>query len=155
MNYYEILGVPRNASEEEVKRAYRRLALKWHPDKNPDNSESARKVFQEVSEAYEVLSDPVKRRNYDQFGSSSGTTNDNHHHHFFTFRDPSTIFQDFFGVFSLSEIFNRPTNSRQSSDTSNFDNFFQSNFFSDFGPSREDVQGGQHYVSIKIVGRSG
>ncbi len=66
-DYYDVLGVDRNASEAEIKRAYRRLAMKYHPDKNPDNK-SAEEKFKEASEAYEVLSDPDKRRRYDQFG---------------------------------------------------------------------------------------
>ena len=57
VDYYSILDVPRTASASEVKKAYRRLALKWHPDKNPDNQEEATKKFKEISEAYEVLSD--------------------------------------------------------------------------------------------------
>ncbi len=56
-DYYEILELPKTASENDIKKAYRRLALKWHPDKNPDNSKEAEKRFKEISEAYEVLSD--------------------------------------------------------------------------------------------------
>lgn len=56
-NYYEMLELPKNASEADIKKAYRRLALKWHPDKNPDNQKEAEKRFKEISEAYEVLSD--------------------------------------------------------------------------------------------------
>jgi len=67
-DYYEILGVSRNAGGEEIKRAYRRLALKYHPDKNPENHKEAEEKFKEICEAYEVLSDPQKRRTYDQFG---------------------------------------------------------------------------------------
>ncbi len=66
-NYYEVLGVDRNASQDEIKRVYRRLALKYHPDRNPDDK-SAEENFKEVAEAYEVLSDPQKRTNYDRFG---------------------------------------------------------------------------------------
>ncbi len=67
-DYYEVLGVSKNATDEELKKAYRRLAKKYHPDANPDNKEEAEKMFKEVNEAYEVLSDSQKRRMYDQFG---------------------------------------------------------------------------------------
>lgn len=67
-DYYEILGVPRDASEDDVRKAYRRLALKLHPDKNPNDPEAERK-FKEISEAYEVLSDSEKRQAYDSRGT--------------------------------------------------------------------------------------
>ena len=66
-DYYEVLGVSKTAGADEIKSAYRKLAMKWHPDRNPDNPE-AKEKFQEASEAYEVLSNPEKRQRYDQFG---------------------------------------------------------------------------------------
>jgi molecular chaperone DnaJ len=66
-DYYEVLGVSRNSTEEEIKKAYRRLALKYHPDRNPDNPE-AEELFKEASEAYDVLHDAEKRGLYDRFG---------------------------------------------------------------------------------------
>ncbi len=67
-DYYEILGVDRNASQEEIKRAYRRLARKYHPDMNKGDA-TAEEKFKEINEAHEVLSDPEKRQKYDQFGA--------------------------------------------------------------------------------------
>jgi molecular chaperone DnaJ len=69
-DYYEVLGVERNASEEEVKRAYRKLAVKFHPDKNPDDPHAEEK-FKELGEAYDVLMDPEKRAAYDRFGHAA------------------------------------------------------------------------------------
>src|SRR5262245_47183149 len=68
-DYYETLGVPRTASAEDIKRSYRKLALKWHPDRHkPETRKEAEERFKRISEAYEVLSDPEKRGKYDQFG---------------------------------------------------------------------------------------
>src|SRR2546430_13767320 len=72
-DYYEVLGVSRTASAEELKRAYRKLALQFHPDRNP-NDPQAESRFKEVNEAYEVLSDQSKRQRYDTFGHSAQGT---------------------------------------------------------------------------------
>lgn len=110
-DYYSVLEVPRNAAPEDIRRAYRRLALKWHPDKNPDNKAEAEARFKEISEAYEVLSDESKRRHYDMYGGGGFEADQPSHYSnsrgansyssggtfTFTFRDPEELFREFFG----------------------------------------------------------
>lgn len=67
-NYYEILGVAKDADDDSLKKAYRKLALRWHPDRNPDKVEASKRKFQEISEAYDVLTDKEKRAVYDRYG---------------------------------------------------------------------------------------
>ncbi len=101
-DYYEVLGVARDADENTIKRAYRKLAMKYHPDRNPDDSAAAEN-FREVTEAYEVLTDPDKRTRYDQYGHAGvddqmqdfwgrGGAQDSH-----AFRDFGDMFGDVFG----------------------------------------------------------
>ncbi|PWA65286.1 hypothetical protein CTI12_AA336110 [Artemisia annua] len=68
VDYYKILGVEKGAKDDDLKKAYRKLAMKWHPDKNPNNKKDAEAKFKQISEAYDVLSDPQKRAVYDQYG---------------------------------------------------------------------------------------
>lgn len=94
-DYYEILGVSRNASPDEIKKAYRKMAIKFHPDKNPDDKASEDK-FKEAAEAYEVLGDPDKRSRYDQFGHD-GLRNAGSGFHEMNMDDIFSQFGDIFG----------------------------------------------------------
>ncbi|KAF5894964.1 dnaJ subfamily B member 2 isoform X1, partial [Clarias magur] len=106
VDYYDILGVSRNASPDDIKKAFRKQALRWHPDKNPDNKEEAERKFKEIAEAYEVLSDRSKRQSYDAYGksgmpssgSSGGSFPNNSPGFTFPFRSPDEVFREFFGV---------------------------------------------------------
>ncbi len=92
-DFYHVLGIERNASQEEIKKAYRKLALKYHPDRNPGNKD-AEEQFKEAAEAYEVLSDPSKRQRYDQYGHEGMRGTD-----FRPFTDVNDIFSTFSDIF--------------------------------------------------------
>lgn len=101
-DYYEVLGVSRNATEDEIRAAYRRLAKEYHPDMNPKDRKAAEEKFKELSEAYEVLSDPKKRELYDQFGHEAASQNFgpggfDFRRHFTHVNDLRDIFGDIFG----------------------------------------------------------
>lgn len=95
-NYYEILGVAKSADEKEIKSAYRKLAMKYHPDKNQGNAD-AEKKFKEINLAYEVLSDANKRARYDQFGEEGVNSQGGSRGGFDFSESFSDIFEDFFG----------------------------------------------------------
>src|SRR6266508_1118033 len=116
-DYYEVLGVERSATEEEVKRAYRKLAVKFHPDKNPDDPHAEEK-FKELGEAYDVLMDPDKRAAYDRFGHAAfapggtGFGRGGFHDPFEIFREVFSgggfgggIFETFFGGGERADFF--------------------------------------------------
>lgn len=120
-DYYSILGVSPDASLNDIKKSYRKLALKWHPDKNVDNQEQANKKFKEITEAYEILSDDNKRKLYNRRGMDDWTngrprsgvhSNKSHQRHYnyddpfdiglnftnFSFREPEEVFREFFNM---------------------------------------------------------
>lgn len=95
-DFYEILGVSKTATADEIKAAYRKLAMKYHPDRNPDNKE-AEETFKEAAEAYETLSDPQKRQHYDQFGHAGMGMGGGGGHHGMNMDDIFENFNDIFG----------------------------------------------------------
>ncbi|KAM6460555.1 dnaJ homolog subfamily B member 6-B-like [Liasis olivaceus] len=106
VEYYEALGLPRTASLDDIKKAYRKKALRWHPDKNPENKQFAEQRFKEIAEAYEVLSDKNKRDVYDLYGKDGlmgrgkpgGSTRTNvSPDYMFHFRSAHDVFREFFG----------------------------------------------------------
>ncbi|KAI3771377.1 hypothetical protein L6452_02540 [Arctium lappa] len=109
VDYYKVLQVDRNAKDEDLKKSYRKLAMKWHPDKNPHNKKEAEAKFKAISEAYDVLSDPQKRAIYDQYGEeglkgqvpppgSGGFSGEGGSTAFrFNSRNADDIFTEFFG----------------------------------------------------------
>ena len=140
-DYYKTLGVNKNASDTDIKRAYRKLALKWHPDRNPQNKSQAEKEFKLISEAYSVLSDSTKRAEYDNGGQISEINFRNN-------VDASQMFRDFFGHSDIFSRFNRLSRTHRGNqsysdnlpfgmDMDPFRDFFQtSNEFSHLHSSR-------------------
>ncbi|SBT72743.1 40 kDa heat shock protein, putative [Plasmodium ovale] len=111
-DYYSILGVPRDATENDIKKAYRKLAMKWHPDKHVDEADKkvAEEKFKSISEAYEVLSDEEKRKTYDLYGSEGikGNMSSEDENFFHSGVDPTELFTKFFGPnrpFSFTSVF--------------------------------------------------
>ncbi|KAK9698078.1 hypothetical protein RND81_08G081000 [Saponaria officinalis] len=133
VDYYNILKVERNATEDDLKKSYRKLAMKWHPDKNPTNKSDAEAKFKQISEAYEVLSDEKKRRIYDQYGeeglSTGGSPFGNNDDRGYNPRSAEDIFAEFFGTspFAFGSSPNSGKSKRFSygSDTGGSDNMFR------------------------------
>jgi len=145
-DYYQILEVSKRATDADIKKAYRKAAMKWHPDKNPENLDEANSMFKQVGEAYEVLSDPQKRRLYDQGGkaalSGSGRPRGENFHS--QFHDPFSVFEQFFGGRDpFEEMFaDRPRGHRRSA-PGGFSSFFGSDPFGGF----DDFGGGAQFMS--------
>ncbi|KAJ1610588.1 putative heat shock protein [Cryptosporidium canis] len=168
MDYYGILEVERDAPTSEIKKSYRKLALKWHPDKNPENRAEAEEMFKKIAEAYEVLSDSEKRKRYDKYGAdgvsgefpdfSSGFSGFDRH---FSMGHASRIFEEFFGTDNIFDIFSsigefpgfressrssRGFSRSRSSRNSPFDDL-HSQIFSNFGLSGSGFGGMQSFSS--------
>ncbi len=130
-DYYAILGVARNASKDEIKKAYRELAKKYHPDLNPQNKKEAEEKFKEISEAYEVLMDDQKRARFDQFGEEGvkfqGGFDWSQFHHY---QDIQDIFGDILSQFGFGGGFGNP--------------------FGGFSTQQREPQGSDVYVEIPI-----
>src|ERR1041384_3479951 len=101
-DYYEVLGLEKGVGEEEIKKAYRKLAVKYHPDKNPGDK-AAEEKFKEMGEAYEVLSDPQKRAAYDQYGHAAFDRRAGGFGRAGGFHDPFEVFREVFGGGSIFE----------------------------------------------------
>ena len=132
-DYYEVLGVKKEATSDEIRKAYKKLAIKWHPDKNPDNKEEAENRFKEISEAYSVLSDPEKKKEYDN--------RDKVNFQGFVFHDfdPFSMFKDFFGDSS---------NFGKSGFDDDFDNFGDFGNFGKFGMGNPHKNIEKHFEEI-------
>ncbi|KAF7457058.1 putative heat shock protein DNAJue Pfj4 [Cryptosporidium felis] len=176
MDYYDILEVKKDASTSEIKKSYRRLALKWHPDKNPDNRTEAEEMFKKIAEAYEVLSDPEKRDRYDKYGTGgvSGDFSDftSGFHGFdrhFSMGHASRIFEEFFGTNNIFDLFSsfgelhgfgeptrgsRSFSRSRSSRQSPFDDF-HSQIFGSFGLSGSGFGNMQSFTSSSFSGGMG
>jgi len=121
-DYYEVLGVGKNASADDIKRAYRRMAMKYHPDKNPDNKE-AEANFKECAEAYEVLSDPEKRQRYDRLGHEGLRGMGMRDYAHIRWQDIGSIFEEIFGFGDFADLFGMAgrTRARRTGPTRGYD----------------------------------
>lgn len=121
-DYYKILGVERNASEDEIKKAYRKMAMQYHPDRNPDNPDAESK-FKEAAEAYDILSSPDKKANYDRYGSNG----------------PGGTYNGGFGGFNMDDIF------------SNFGDIFGNAFNQRYNSQRPQSKGSNLRIKVSLT----
>ncbi|XP_050214232.1 uncharacterized protein LOC126665450 [Mercurialis annua] len=170
VDYYKILQVDRNASDDDLKKAYRKLAMKWHPDKNPNNKKEAEAKFKEISEAYEVLSDPQKKAIYDQYGEEGlkgqvpppdaggpggatfFSTGDGPTTFSFNPRNADDIFAEFFGFSSPSfggGMGGGGSGMRGGPTRSSFGGMFGDNIFTSFGDGRPMSAGPRKALPIE------
>lgn len=141
-DYYEILGVPKTATADEIKKAYRTLAFKYHPDRNPDNKE-AEEMFKRINSAYDVLGDETKRRNYDLSGysdnsSSAYQNNSQQRQYQYTYQNPfgNGDFWEWFGGNNYTQNQDRDRQTQNQNEDRNF--FYNRN---NYRRSRQDYWG--------------
>ncbi|XP_058058449.1 dnaJ protein homolog 1 isoform X2 [Anopheles bellator] len=154
-DYYKTLGISRGSTDEDIKKAYRKLALKYHPDKN--KSPGAEEKFKEVAEAYEVLSDKKKRELYNKYGeeglkgrASNGTTNSSQNFTYEFHGDPRATFAQFFGSSDpFGSFFDMHNDSLFNSSIFNDDDFFTP--FSGLGSNRHGLGGAFRYNPLKVL----
>ncbi|KAF5474447.1 hypothetical protein F2P56_006346 [Juglans regia] len=164
VDYYKVLQVDKSAKDDDLKKAYRKLAMKWHPDKNPNNKKEAESRFKQISEAYEVLSDPQKRAIYDQYGeeglkgqvpppdaggpagASFFQTGDGPTTFRFNPRNANDIFAEFFG---FSSPYGGMGGSGVRSSSRSFGGMYGDDIFSSFGESRPMSQGPRKAAPIE------
>lgn len=145
VDYYHTLGVQRNASAEDIKKAYRKLALQWHPDKNPNNKVEAEKRFKDIAEAYEVLSDRSRRNEYDVGRHGMGGTGSSGRSYFWgtSFRSPDEVFRECFGdEFDFGGGMNGGATSSQSWTSSFFSPLSRGSFLPSMGGLKKSFLGG-------------
>lgn len=156
-DYYEILGVKKTASDREIKKAFRKLAIKYHPDKNKDKD--AEKKFQEIAQAYEVLSDTEKREKYDKFGPSAFENggSQNQYGHSFDFNDFFRHFDDAFAFHSGHKEGHQDHGHERQGYKFNFGSpqggFFNfDDLFNDIEPDEQDFFSGGHAAGGGFAG---
>jgi len=154
VDYYSTLNVQRGASVADIKKAYRKLALRWHPDKNPENKDESEKRFKEISEAYEVLSDETKRLTYDRYGkeglnrgSEPTTRRDHYYPSSFIFRNPEDVFREFFGGDPFGDIFGFVNHNSAVQNNFVFQNQFGFGGFSDMFGSNGGFLRHHHHIN--------
>jgi curved DNA-binding protein len=144
-DYYKILGVSKKSSQDEIKKAYRKLAMKWHPDKNKDQQEIAEKKFKKISEAYQILGDENNRKSYDIGGNNIDFTKMN-------FVNPQDLFNN---DEVIKKMFNHINKTSSFNNIFNNLNFSQTSFFTSSSSSQTFVNNGNKMIETITTTQNG